>query len=549
MAVRVAACYKYMGGILAPVPPGRTKAAAEESGEAPMNVLFVHTEQDPYSPAKPLEVLERVQFGISYISSVLKGEGHRTRLAVLCDETVEDVDGHIEEFAPGLVCFTSVFTEYHIIRKVAARVKERFPALFTLLGGPHATLKPEECLEEGLFDAVCVGEGEYAALELAEQLAAGKSPSGIPNLLIRQPGGGVERNAPRPFLEDLDSLPFPDREMWLPWVENPTSRPSILVGRGCPFNCTYCCNHALRRSAPGTYVRLRSPRGVVEELTAMKAAEPTFGEAYLEVETMGVNREWALELCDALRGFNAGLEAPITFGANLRVTPGAEYDWLFAAMARANFRFVNIGLESGSERIRREVLKRRYSNQDIERTVDAARRHGLQVGFYNLIGLPGETPRDFRETIRVNRACQPDWFMLAVFYPYPGTELYDTCVRMGLMEGPADPYLERRTPVLDLPGFTKRQVGRRKDWFPLLIYRGHRPWKELLWLVSMAKIYSHRRLADIHRRLMERHRARRGRRGYEDAPEMRFRREREAVLSGRPELADAGVAGGEAEAP
>lgn len=509
-----------------------------------MNVLFVHTEQDPYSPDKPLEILERVQFGISYISSLLKEHGHDTRLAVLCEETVDGIDGHLRDFDPGLVCFTSVFTEYHIILKVAARVKRNHPHRFILLGGPHATLKPDECLAEGVFDAICVGEGEYPTLELAEQLQAGGIPGGIPNLIFMRPGGEVERNAPRPFLEDLDSLPFPDREMWMPWCANPTSRPSVLVGRGCPFSCSYCCNHALRETAPGRYVRLRSPANVVAELAAMKKAQPGFGEVYLEVETLGVNREWALELCESLREFNAALEFPVTFGSNLRVTPNADYDELFAALASANFRFLNIGLESGSERIRREVLNRRYSNDDILRTVETARRHGLQVGIYNLIGLPGETPRDFRETTRVNRACQPDWFLLSVFYPYPGTELSDTCYRLGLIDGPADPYLERRRPVLDMPQFSKRQVGRRRDWFPLLVYRGHRPTRELLWLVSMAKIYSNRRLADVHRRLMERYYARKGR-NYRDSPEMVFARRRDVACEGDMELVDAGPAAAE----
>ncbi len=486
-----------------------------------MNVLFVHTEQDPYSPDKPLEVLERVQFGISYISSLLKERGHATRLVVLCEETLGDIDRHLRDFDPGLVCFTSVFTEYHIILKAAQRVKRGYPRRFTLLGGPHATLKPEGCLAEGVFDAVCVGEGEYPTLELAEQLQAGAVPGGIPNLIFARPGGGVERNAPRPFLQDLDSLPFPDREMWVPWCANPGSRPSVLVGRGCPFNCTYCCNHALRKTAPGRYVRLRSPDNVVAELAEMKRAQPGFGEAYLEVETLGVDREWALELCEKLREFNATLQFPITFGSNLRVTPNARYDELFAAMASANFRFLNIGVESGSEKIRREVLNRRYSNRDIVRTVEAMRRHGLQVGIYNLIGLPYETPRDFGETVRLNRACQPDWFLLSVFYPYPGTELSDACYRLGLIDGPADPYLERRRPVLDMPQFSKRQVGRRRDWFPLLIYRGHRPLRELLWLVSLAKIYSHRRLADAHRRFLERYYGG-AERDYLESPEMAF---------------------------
>jgi radical SAM superfamily enzyme YgiQ (UPF0313 family) len=508
-----------------------------------MNVLFVHTEQDPYSPDKPLEILERVQFGISYISALLKREGHRTKLVVLCEETVHTIDEHVSDFDPGLVCFTSVFTEYPIILKVAARLKKHHPELFTLLGGPHATLNPDECLAEGLFDAVCVGEGEYPTLELAGQLQEGRRPSGIPNLLIVGQNGDVERNAPRRFLQDLDDLPFPDREMWIPWCANPTSRPSVLVGRGCPFNCTYCCNHALRKTATGRYVRLRSPHNVVEELEAMKEAEPNFGEVYLEVETLGINMTWALELCSQLRDFNARLEFPITFGTNLRVTPNRDYDELFAAMAAANFRFVNIGLESGSERIRQEVLKRRYSNDDIVRTVQTARKHGLQVGLYNLIGLPGETPRDFRETVLVNRVCQPDWFLLSVFFPYPGTQLYETCRSLGLLDGPVDPCMERRRPVLDMPQFSKRQVGRRRDWFPFLVYRGHRPTRELLWLVSMAKIYSNRRLADMHRRLMEMYYARRSR-DYGSSPEMVFARMKDNTKEGRSELSQVDSAAG-----
>lgn len=466
-----------------------------------MNVLFVHSEEDAFSPEKPLEIQERVQFGISYISAFLKAHGHRTALVVLCRETPHLLEEHIRSFRPGLVCFPAVYTEYLFLSRVAARIKRKYPEVFLLLGGPHASLNPDRCLEESSFDAVCVGEGEFPTLELAERLEEGRFPSGIPNLYIKRPDGSVERNAPRPFLEDLDSLPFPDREMWTPWVANPSSRPSVLVGRGCPFSCTYCCNHALRKAAPGRYVRVRSPENIVRELEALKEKDPSFAEAYLEVETLGAKKEWALELCAELRRLNSRLQAPIAFGANLRVTPNADYEDLFAAFAESNFRFVNIGLESGSERIRRDVLKRIYSNSDIIRTVETARKYGLQVGMYNLIGLPGETPRDFRETVRVNRLCQPDWFLLSVFFPYPGTELYERCRRMGLLERDPDPTLERRKPALDLPGFSRWQVGWRRTLFPLLVYRGHRPLSECLWLVAMAEIYSHRPLIRLHRAL------------------------------------------------
>jgi len=467
-----------------------------------MKVLFIHSEQDPFSPEKPLEIEERVQFGISYISALLKREGHEAALAVLCRETGDSIDKYVEDFNPDLMCFTAVYTEFPFLARVAARVKRSRPDIFLLVGGPHASLNPEDCLDSA-FDAVCRGEGEYPTLELVEQLEEGRYPSGIPNLYIKN-SGKIESNPPRPFNEDLDTLPFPDREMWIPWVANPGSRPSVLVGRGCPFHCTYCCNHALSKVAGGRYVRVRSPHNIVNELREMKEKNPYLREVYLEVETLGFNQDWALELCGQLRSLNSELDVPIVFGSNLRVTPNAEYDNLFAAFSDSNFRFINIGLESGSERVRRDVLKRRYSNSDIIRTVQTAKRHGLKVGIYNLIGLPGETRRDFRETVRINRICQPDWFLLSVFFPYPGTELYDTCREMGLLERDPDPYLERRRPVLDLPDFSKRQVGWRRTWFPFLIYRGHRSLKELLWLVAMAKIYSNRKLIRIHRCVTDR---------------------------------------------
>ncbi len=466
-----------------------------------MRVLFVHSEEDPPSKEKPVLIQERVQFGISYISAVLRREGHETSLAVLTREAPEVLFDEVRSFDPSLVCFTGVYTEYLFLREVVRSLKRKRPDLFTVLGGPHATLNPMECAKESDFDAVCVGEGEYPALELVEQLESGRYPSGIANLVIKRPDGSLEVNPPRPFLEDLDSLPFPDREMWRRWLAIPDSRPSVLVGRGCPFACTYCSNHAIRRAAPGRYVRLRGPEGVVEELRDLKRRQPNIGEVYLEVETLGVDTDWALELCEKLKKFNSEMETPIFFGSNLRVTPGRDYSRLFQAFAESNFKFVNMGLESGSERIRREVLKRNYSNQDFVRAVRAAREHGLQVGIYNLVGLPTETRKEFMETVKMNRLCQPDWFLLSVFFPYPGTELHRRCEELGLLKRGLNHELERRKPALDLPGFSKLEIAACRTLFPLLVYGGHRPWREVLWLVALAQIHSDKRLIKLYKRL------------------------------------------------
>ena len=119
--------------------------------------------------------------------------------------------------------------------------------------------------------------------------------------------------------------------------------------------------------------------------------------------------------------------------------------------------------------MRREVLKRYYSNDDVLRTVRAARAHGMRVAFYNLIGLPGETPADFLETARMNRLCAPDSARTSIFFPYPGTELYRVCRERGLLPARLPTGRERRRAVLDLPGFPRRRIQRCYDLFDLYV--------------------------------------------------------------------------------
>jgi len=461
-----------------------------------MKVLFVHYEEDHYSREKPITAHERVPFGISYISSVLREEGHETSVVVPTGESVEVVEEYVGKFEPGLVCFTSVYSTFHFLSMIAGRIKRKFPDVWLAVGGTHPSLNPKECMESP-FDILCVGEGEYPTLELVTMLEEGKYPTGIANLWIKRKGD-IEINPPRPFLPNLDSLPFPDRELWLPWLAAPLSRPSILAGRGCPFDCTYCCNHALRKISDGRYVRFRSPENIVLEIKWFKNILPLLQDLYIEVETLGAKKSWVYDLCDALKEMNAEFDIPVAFGCNLRITPGMDTDRLFKALSDANFYFVNIGIESGSERIRRDVLKRYYSNEDIIRAVRSARRYGLKVGTYNLIGIPGETKEDFRQTVRLHRECKPDWHMLSVFFPYPGTELYRLCENMGVLDS-IDNTLERRRASLDLPGFSRGQIRRRFNWSPLIFNFGLIPWKEIIYQLIMCRVHSSPLLLSIRR--------------------------------------------------
>jgi anaerobic magnesium-protoporphyrin IX monomethyl ester cyclase len=221
--------------------------------------------------------------------------------------------------------------------------------------------------------------------------------------------GEIIRNPSRPFLQDLDALPLADRELFQEQIFEPESRISVLLGRGCPYQCTYCCNHKIREVAGGRYVRMRSVPGIVEELESLTRRFPGVREYFLEVETLGAHMKWLEELCRGLEQFNRGRDQALSFSANLRVFDRMDHERIFSRLSRAGFDSVSIGLESGSERIRKEVLDRHYSNKTIRLAVHTARKHGLKVGMFNLIGLPTESFDDYLETLRLNQELQPDW--------------------------------------------------------------------------------------------------------------------------------------------
>jgi len=469
-----------------------------------MNVLFVQSLCDISSPAKPLLTQQQIQFGISYISSILKKHGHHTKLAILSRNSGKKnrsiINEFLKNFSPKLICFTAVATEYDFIADVAKFIKNNYPDIYLLIGGPHVSLNPQKVLLDN-FDASCVGEGEKPTLELVSQLQKGAPPSDIRNLWIKH-GLEIEKNPPRPFVQDIDSLPFPDRQMWLQWIEDESGvKNSVLVSRGCPFLCTYCCNHALKKLASGSYVRFRSPDNVIEEIREIVTRFPATGEIFLESEATNLNIEWALHLCAELYAFNSTLSRPLSFGSNIRITPNANLERLFAAFRKCNFHFINIGVESGSERVRREILKRDYSNMDIINTAKLARDYGLKINFFNIIGFPGETVDDFKETIKINRTCLPDCHYTSIFFPYPGTELYFLCKDHGLLKEPLDTTMERKKAALNFPAFSKKQIQKNYIWFDYYVYKGFKPKYKILAVVLRSKFASKNYLNFAYRKL------------------------------------------------
>lgn len=432
-----------------------------------MRVLFVYSTRDCLSARHPLASLQDIHVGLAYISAFLKARGHATQLVVVNSETPEPSREAIlsaaAAFDPRVIAFTAVSTQYPFVRSAAAHLARARPGAFLLLGGVHASVRTE-AVSRDVWDAVCVGEGEHATAELVAQLEAGQSPRGIPNLWLKQGDGAIEKNACRDFLQALDALPLPDRALWHPWVRpEGFAHHVIQPSRGCPYQCTYCSNHALRRMAGGKYVRFRSPQALARELAQLRKDYPGVTDVYLQSETLAVNLRWLAEFSREMRAFNESLPRPLVFTCNFRVAPRLVTNAVFDALARAGVRTIEIGLESGSERIRREVLRRDYSNEDFQRAVTLARHRGMRVNVYNLIGIPGETPADHAETVAANHRARPDRSLTSIFFPYPGTDLHQHGATQGWIREDSLLTAERKVASLDLPTFPRRDIQRAYD--------------------------------------------------------------------------------------
>lgn len=418
--------------------------------------------------------------GLGYISAVLKEAGHKTSLIYLADiPQREEFMAELASLDPDITAFSSTTHQHPLVEVCVGWIKAQWPDMLVISGGVHPTLAPEDVARSPHIDLICVGEGELAMRELVERVEQGKDHRDVRNFWVRQ-GDEWARNPLRPLVSRLEELPFPDRELFgfdeilarnNGWVD-------MMAGRGCPYSCSYCCNPGLkeRYRGLGRYVRFRDVQHLIGEIAALAERYPVRTLNFQD-DTFTLDRTWALAFCQA---YAERFSFP--FWINTRVERILNDDELVAALAGAGCAGVRIGLESGNERLRREILKRGMTNDEVRRAVRLLRRHGLKVHTCNMIGLPGETPEMIEETIALNRELAPDDLQFSVFYPYPMTELYDLSVREGMLREPATlwGYYEKRS-VLDLPTISPAQLEEKYDRFAALKtelhYRRNHPWR------------------------------------------------------------------------
>ncbi|MBU4142859.1 B12-binding domain-containing radical SAM protein, partial [Patescibacteria group bacterium] len=421
--------------------------------------------------------------GLSYISATLKKGGHEVELFELgkVKEQEQLFLEKIKKFNPGVIGISANSHQFQYVEEVA-RVIKSCTAAPIFLGGVHATLNPGVIAELKNIKGICVGEGEEAFLELVETIAAGKDIKNIRNFWLKE-GSEIFKNSCRPLVENLDLLPYPDRAIFNYFKNAKTKKtPRFIFSRGCPFDCTYCCNHAIKKiyEGLGRYVRFRSVKLALAEIEA-ELQKYNFSHFKLDDDTFSLNKNWLKEFCEALAAKNWNL----TFECNIR--PGTINEEGMAVLKKGGCVLVKIGVETGNESLRKDVLNRNFSNEDIIKTFKLAKANGIKTYSFNMVGVPGETQQTIKETVDLNKKIKPDLMQVTVFFPYQGTVLGDLCFQQGYVnEHLADTYMEKSS--LRLPSISPRAIEWAARSFKFRVYWQYdkkKAWKEIVFRTKM----------------------------------------------------------------
>jgi len=381
-----------------------------------MKVVFVYNECE--------------NLGIEYLSAVLKKHGHETELVFdpmlfsggslnngflakffsLTNEVVEDVIN----LKPGLVVFNVLTDYYSWACDIAKRIKEKsdIPIIF---GGIHTTSVPEIVIRNDFVDFICVGEGEYALLDLVNSLEREEINCGIKNIWFKKMGK-IIKNDIRP-LADINKLPFPDKELFIPHLsKHHIKEYTTLTQRGCPNRCTYCCNSfyaSLYRKYK--FLRRRSIPNIIKEL---KIAKRRYGikSVIFHDETFFTGLGWLRDFCKIYKK-----EIDLPFFVWLH--PNTVNEEVVHLLKNAGCRTAVMGVQTLNKEIMKKILHRYTSNEKIRKAISLLEEAKIFVITDNMLGLPGQKKKDIIDLVLFyldNYVDLPRFFWLRY---YPMTEI------------------------------------------------------------------------------------------------------------------------------
>jgi len=375
--------------------------------------------------------------GLLSIAAVLENEGFAVEVvpADVLEMTWKDIRRKIEADRPDIVGVTITtenrFQSFRLIRLA----KKAHPAGLTVLGGPHASMAAEDCLEHiPELDAVVRGEGEWTMLDICRARERERSSAAlaeIPGLVLRSTDG-IRRGPPRPPIADLDRLPFPAFHL-VPFEKynfrfpvpglGPLLAVSIMTSRGCPFACNFCATPVNW----GRHVRMRSPENVVAEIESLKRR---YGArvVFFYDDTFNASPKRAEAIADLM----IERKLDVYFKCDVRIDAMSRE--LLEKMKRAGLFHLSFGLEAGSERVRNEIVGKKIEIDDFHNLVRWCGELGVVPNVFFIFSHPTETWSEASETIKIiERYGDRIESSIAILHVYPGTPLEKLARETGVL--------------------------------------------------------------------------------------------------------------------
>jgi len=406
--------------------------------------------------------------GPLYISSLLKCEGHIVkRLYQGYKEYLGEpaspflkpfTENELKAFNPDVIGFSVDITTFEKVIEMASEIKEILPNSFIILGGPHPTICPDENIEKEPIDAICIGEGEFAMLELCNHLKNKEALIKIQNLWVKS-NGKIYKNSQRPYLQDLDSIPM-DREGIF--------YAGVISGRGCYGQCAFCSTKVLRENGPsGKYFRKRDIENFLDEVQLVYREiklniRITRGHAVLRkifgnrtffnrrrkiASILGrftrykkhlrpvrikddaflVNIKWFLDFAKRKHKRMPKLKYLCIARANA-ISEEVAY-WL----KKSGCVRVILGFETGNERLRNDLIHKNVTDEQIFNACNLLKKYDIEIMGQWIYGLPGETILEALDTFIMSTKLE-DYSQLHFLSPLPGTEIFKNAVEDNLID-------------------------------------------------------------------------------------------------------------------
>lgn len=346
----------------------------------------------------------------------------------------DEIVARVREFEPDLVGFSCVFSnQFASIRELARRLrKEANPETILVAGGTHPSFMPERTLQTTELDYVVLGEGETTLRGLIEAHNHGKGVDVLDGIAFRD-GDSIRVNPRENYIEDLDQLPFPARDllpmekyfqvnvpMGLHWRRRRNA--PIVTSRGCPCNCSFCSSTVHW----GKRYRYRSPENVLAEMEHLRDA---YGIEELKFQDDNLTMpRWRAEAL-----FKGMIEQGLAMPWN---TPNGVAIWtldeeLIKLMKKSGCYEFTLAVESGDPWVLKNIVKKPLKLEKAVEVAALARKHGMATVGYFIIGFPGENMDQIRNTLRFALDLKLDYIIPFIYNPLPGSELWRVCREKG----------------------------------------------------------------------------------------------------------------------